>query len=387
MLKLAVFPSARTRRSRWRSWGRASFAALAFAGSCATALNSVTTYTLLEITAPRIAAARSLQRPKLVAQPLTAEMRKRGYNECNPYDFAGLGPYAPYRKLRVGRVAIPQKGGHTADYGFDVIVHFHGLNAMRMTLTQVARGVVFAGADLGIASGAYSDAFTSKETWPQLKRSIESALKAQTGDERAHIRRVALTAWSAGYGAVNEILKHYAQDIDAVVLLDGLHAAWDPAHRSHSSGDDVIAGPIAPTLEFARLALKGDKIFVFSHSEVDPVTYPSTRLTADMLLRELGLKRHAVATKGDRFGLYGAVNSKGVHIWSYRGNDKPAHCTHLAHIDLAVRDIIEPAWHTPAMDRNVHPTPGPKLGPAATTHEPEAAIEHRSCSEANNSAG
>jgi hypothetical protein len=272
----------------------------------------------------------------------------------------------------MGRIAIPQKGGHTKDFGYDVIVHFHGLNAMRMTLTQVARGVTFAGVDLGIASGAYSEPFTSPELWPALKRSIESALKAQSGNERAHIRHLALSAWSAGYGAVNEILKRDMGGIDAVILLDGLHAAWDPKHRNHLSGDDVTPGPIAPTLEFARRALAGEKIFIFSHSEVDPVTYPSTRLTADMFMRELGLKWHATNKVPDRFGLYGTVDTRGVHIWSYRGNDKPAHCTHLTHIDQAVRDIIEPAWRTPAMDRNVEPTPGPKLGPAPAQHEPEA---------------
>ena len=372
-------PMARSGRTHWWSWGNASFVALALAGSCATALDSVTTYALLEVAAPKIAVARTLQKSKLVAKELTPELRRRGYNECNPYDFEGLGPYAPYRRLRMGRIAIPQKGGHTKDFGYDVIVHFHGLNAMRMTLTQVAHGVVFAGVDLGIASGAYSEPFTSPETWPTLKRSIESALKAQSGDERAHIRHLALSAWSAGYGAVNEILKRDSDSIDAVVLLDGLHAAWDPSHRNHTTGDDVTAGPIAPTLEFARRAFKGEKIFVFSHSEVDPVTYPSTRLTADMFMRELGLKRHASAKTSDRFGLYGTVDTKGIHIWSYRGNDKPAHCTHLVHIDQAVRDIIEPAWRTPAMDRKVQPTPGPKLGPAPAQHEPEARVTDASC--------
>jgi len=372
-------PRARSGITRWTAWGHTSVVALALAGSCATALNSVTTYALLEVAAPRIAVARSLKKPKLVAKALTPELRKRGFGECNPYDFEGLGPYAPYRKLRMGRIAIPQKGGHTKDFGYDVIVHFHGLNAMRMTLTQVARGVTFAGMDLGIASGAYSEPFSSPEMWRAVKRSIESALKAQSGDERAHIRHLALSAWSAGYGAVNEILKYDMKGVDAVVLLDGLHAAWDPKHRNHVTGDDVTAGPVAPTLEFARHALKGEKIFIFSHSEVDPVTYPSTRLTADMFMRELGVKRHAAPRTTEPFGLYGAVDTKGVHIWSYRGNDKPAHCTHLAHIDRAVRDIIEPAWRTPAMDRNVEPTPGPKLGPASTQQEPEANLRtHRS---------
>ena len=59
-----------------------------------------------------------------------------------------------------------RKRAGTRDSGYDVIVHFHGQTAMRMTLAQVARGVAFVGIDLGIASGAYSDAFASREAWP-----------------------------------------------------------------------------------------------------------------------------------------------------------------------------------------------------------------------------
>jgi len=381
-MERAPYSSRQTRTRGWSTWGLSGLAAMAVATCGATALRSVTTYALLTVAVPKIAAARQVRgAPLLTAKPLTPELRKRGYNECYPYDFVGLGPYAPYRKLRVGRIAIPQKGGHTKDFGYDVIVHFHGQTAMRMTLAQVARGVAFVGIDLGIASGPYQDAFASRESWPLLRKSIESALKAQSGDPRAHIRHLGLTAWSAGYGAVNEILKHHSDEVDAVVLLDGLHAAWDPTHTNHASDSDVIAGPIAPTLEFAKLALKGEKIFVFSHSEVDPVTYPSTRLTADMLMRELDLKRHPVSNTGaDKFGLYGTVDTRGAHFWSYRGNDKAAHCTHLAHIDRAVRDILEPAWHTPAMDRNVPMTPAPKLGPApASPSSSQSEPEARNC--------
>lgn len=300
--------------------------------------------------------------PQLIARSLSPELRRRGYGECNPYDFVGLGPYSPYRKLRVGRIAIPQKGGHTANWGYDVLVHFHGHTALRMMLAQVARGVSFVGIDLGNGSGAYSDAFQAPESWPLLRESIENALRAHSGRPEAHIRHVALTAWSAGYGAVNEILKYHADDIDAVILLDALHAAWDP--MSGSGGRrKVVAGPVEPTVEFARQALADDKIFVFTHSEVDPVTYPSTSRTAAFLLDELGLDEQAANSTSDPFGLLGAVDIGGVHVWSYRGNDKPAHCAQLAHIDRAVRDVLEPAWNTPAMDRNVPLTPAPKLGP------------------------
>jgi len=308
----------------------------------------------------------------LTARTLTPDLRKRGYNECYPYDFVGLGPYAPYRKLRTGRIAIPQKGGHTDDYGYDVVVHFHGQTALRMTLAQVARGVAFVGIDLGNGSGAYSDEFASKQAWPLLHADIDRALQAQTGNPEAHSRHIALSAWSAGYGAVNEILKYHSSDIDAVVLLDGLHAAWDPRVGRGGRVENVTAGPIAPTIEFARQAMMGEKIFIFTHSEIDPVLYPSTSLTAQYLTKELGLTSANDRKATEAYGLLGAVDVMGLHVWSYQGNDKSAHCTHLNHVDRAVRDIIEPAWNTPAMDRDVPNTPAPRLGGPAPQPQPQS---------------
>ncbi len=299
------------------------------------------------------------------ASPLTPALRRQGYNECNPFDFVGLGPYAPYRKLRVGRIAIPQRGGHTKDFGYDVLVHFHGHNAMRMTLAQVAKGVSFVGIDLGNGSGPYSDEFASPDAWPALRESIENALRAHSQQPKAHIRHLGLMAWSAGYGAVNEILKRHAEQIDAVVLLDGLHAGWDPSRTTKRSVNDVAAGPIQPTLEYARRAALGEKLFIFSHSEIDPVTYPSTSLTAQFLLRELEVPSNAASQPAGNFGLLSSADQNGLHVWSYAGNDKPAHCTHLGHVERVVREILEPAWQTPAMDRNVPFTPAPKLGAPA----------------------
>lgn len=300
-----------------------------------------------------------------MARTLTPELRQRGYNECYPYDFVGLGPYSPYRKLTMGRIAIPQEGGHTDDWGYDVVVHFHGQTALRMTFAQVVRGTAFVGIDLGNGSGAYSDAFASKATWAILREDIERTLKAQSGHAEAHIRHVALSAWSAGYGAVNEILKYHSDDIDAVVLLDGLHAAWDPKYGRGTNVRNVTAGPIAPTIEYARQAMAGEKLFIFTHSEIDPVLYPSTALTGQYLLKELGLSMKTESKPIEAFGQLGAVDIMGLHVRSFAGNDKPAHCTHLSHIDEAVRDILEPAWDTPAMNRQVPNTPAPQLGTAA----------------------
>jgi len=223
--------------------------------------------------------------PQPHAEPLTEALRGKGFHECNPHDPIGLGPYSEYRKLRMGRIAIPQRGGHTADYGYDVLMHFHGHEPLRKTLVQVARGVTYVGVDRGVGSGPYTEAFSDPKRFPRLLASITRNLRDHSGQPKAHIRHLALSAWSAGYGAVNRILKHKPKGVDAVVLLDGLHAAWKPGAAHHSRPSDVDPLFIRPIFDFAVQAQRGHGIFYLTHSQVEPEGgYPSVKLTTATLL-------------------------------------------------------------------------------------------------------
>jgi len=287
-------------------------------------------------------------------EPLSEALRRKGFNECNPHDPIGYGPYLPYHRMRMGRILVPQKGGHTADMGYDVMVHFHGYEPVRKVLVQTAHGIVYVGMDFGVGSGKYSKPFQNKDVFPRLRGYIEKALKKQSGDDRAHIRHLALSAWSAGYGAINQILKHGDEGIDAVVLLDGLHAGWKPGARKEQRVESVSALFVEPVLDFAEAAAKGEdgKLFIFTHSYVDPVSYPSTSVTADLFLTELGFNRESTDSD-EPFGLAGSADVLGFHLWSYKGHNEIAHCSHINHVVRAVTEVIEPAWKTPHMDRNV----------------------------------
>lgn len=290
---------------------------------------------------------------RLELPPITAEQRKKGYHECYPPDPLGFGPYAPPVRCGMGALLVPERGGHTQDFGYDVLLHFNGAAPTRKALVQVARGIAFVGVDLGMGSGKYSDAFKRSEAFPALRHAIEVALKKSSGQEQAHIRHLALSAWSAGYGAVNEILKHGDSGIDAVVLLDALHAGWNPKHSRDGTVASASGDFIAPTIEFARRALKGEKIFVFTHSYIDPVDYPSTSLTAKLLLQELGVNRQATAGVFGSLNQDTTVNQKGLHVWSFRGHDELTHCAHISLIGRVLSEVVERAWDTPAMDRSV----------------------------------
>ena len=282
--------------------------------------------------------------PNREALVLTEAQRGNGFWECVLPD-PGWGPYAPMRAMPLGWVVIPKKGGHTDDMGFDVVVHFHGFQSARKAITTSARGVVLAGFDLGNSSGAYSDK-VSPAVYRAIRTNVTAALRAHTKDERAHIRHLALTAWSAGYAAVGRILRGGDEDIDAVVLLDGLHTAY--LRKTADDPQPLDVASIEPILAFADRAAAGEKIFFFTHSQVGADTYASTTKTANHLLA----RRKLVATPGppstDPYGLVDYVEEKGLYVRGYAGSNEKAHCDQVRFMRDAVRDVLEPAWGTPA---------------------------------------
>jgi len=304
--------------------------------------------------------AQSPPPPRPTVAPLTPELRAKGLSECDPYDPLGLGPYAPFRPLPIGKLLVPQKGGHTPDMGYDVLIHFHGADAVRKYLVQTARGVTLVLVDKGLGGGGpYTKAFGSKAAFPFLLRSIEKGLRAQSGSEQAHIRHLAVSAWSAGTEGVRKLLEQEQEGIDAVIILDGLHGAWKQGTPRVQEPSSLDARFIRRELTLAERARRGQTLFVLTYSRVDPNVFPSTGATARQLLEELGATPRTMDPGSDRFGQLSSFDEQGLHVWGFGGNEEMAHCAQLALMPRIVGDILEPAWQTPPMDRSVPPTPHP----------------------------
>jgi hypothetical protein len=296
-------------------------------------------------------------KPSLIP-PLTEEQRKKGLDECNAADPLGLGPYAPIVKTRFGKLMIPQKGGHTPDMGFDVIVHFNGAEAARKVLTQVAKGVVVLLIDR-LNGGQYANTTSGKDTLPVMRRAIENALATFTKNDKAHIRHLGVSAWSAGTQAIQKLLDRDPEGVDAIVIMDGLHGAWKLFAPHEQKATSLDPRFVEHEIAYMKRAQKGELLFVLTHSHINPGLYPSTYATADSILKELSLARTEVDPGSDPYGQTSTVDVKGLHVWGYKGNDVKAHCTQLLHLARIVTEVIEPAWDTPAMDRSVPPTPLP----------------------------
>ncbi|MGK4006350.1 hypothetical protein WMF31_27275 [Sorangium sp. So ce1036] len=273
-----------------------------------------------------------------------AKKRRGGINPCMTPD-PGWGVYDRWsRAPSMGQMIMPHRGGVTKRGGFDLLIHFHGHEALRKEFVKAADGVVLVGIDLGIGSGAYSSAFASPYAFKQLLDSVERAVAKKTGKKRAYVRKLGLSAWSAGYGAVERILRQPAgKRVDALILLDALHAGYaDERQRT------LKVAQIEPFIAFARRAAAGEAFMFMSHSSIVPPGYASTGETASFIVRQLRGKPRR-ASRRDVLGLdlVQRYDRGGFHLRGYSGDDKPDHCAHLGLMADVMRVHIKPRWKTP----------------------------------------
>ncbi len=240
----------------------------------------------------------------------------------------GSGRYGEWKTLPLGHVSIPEPRP-TGRY--DLVLHLHGSNAARRVLAPADLGVVIAGVDVGVGSQVYAEAFFGPRPLEELLAAVEAELAP------AHLGRLVITSWSAGYGGVHAILVEHPTVPSAIVLLDSLHASYAP------NGDLVEAG-LMPFLSFAQRAQQGEAVMVVTHSEIRPPGYASTSETANWLLHEVGGRReyaglqpvHGVEAKT-------AWHEGNLTVRGYTGAGKEAHCAHLMMLDAILRDDVLPA--------------------------------------------
>lgn len=264
-------------------------------------------------------------------------------NLCNTAD-PGFGIYDSWnRNVSLGQILMPRKGGLTSKNEFDVIIHFHGSEAIRKTLVKAARGVFFVGIDLGIGSGAYQSTFLAPDVFLELLDSIEKVVAEHAHKTHAHIRKLGLSGWSAGYGAIREILRQDASDrVDSVVLIDGLHADYDETDASGMRTEQL-----APFVRFAKRAARGNKFMFVSHSKIIPPGYASSTVTAHYLVKMLhGKIAKSAGYDGLRLSRYEQAKIGKFLMRGYLGDGKLDHCAEVG-VMTGVVAAIEKRWKTP----------------------------------------
>src|SRR5687768_4822424 len=208
----------------------------------------------------------------------------------------------------------------------DLVVHFHGTAWLpHQAIAALADRPVAAVVNLGTGSGTYHRSFADPAVFDSLLASVAREVSAARGTE-TQLRRITLAGFSAGHGAIRAILReprHFAR-IDAVLLLDGMHTSYIPEATVLAAGGALDTANLVAFADFARAAIRGEKRFVVTHSEIFPGTFASTTETADWLLRALALRRAPVLRWGPRgMQQLSEVRAGGFEVLGFAGNSAP----------------------------------------------------------------
>lgn len=253
----------------------------------------------------------------------------------------GFGDYGAWRKLPIGRVLVPAGRAVAADGSFRLLVHFHGSEPVRKQLAPEGFDLVIAALDAGVGSAAYDRALADPASFDHLVSSVEAEVAAASSLPSARARAILLSSWSAGYGAVAQILARREPRVEGVILLDSLYAGYAEASRRL-----VDRARVAPFLDVARGAIAGGPAFFLSHTEIATPGYASTGEVASFLLAELGLSASAVDEASASAGAYPLRRlAEQGRLWirGYAGADRDAHCAQLHLLPSVLRDVILPA--------------------------------------------
>jgi hypothetical protein len=222
-------------------------------------------------------------------------------------------------------------GARTAG-SFDLVVHFHGAAWLpHQAVSRLASSSVAAVVNLGAGSGGYHRAFAEPPAFDSLITAVTREVSA-AGGKTARVGRVALVGFSAGHGAIRAILRdrRHFETVDAVLLLDGMHTSYVPDGTVLDKGGTIDTTNLAAFADFARAAIRGEKRFVVTHSEIFPGTFASTTETSDWLLRTLSLRRTPVLRWGPRgMQQLSEVSAGGFEVLGFAGNSAPDHVDHL----------------------------------------------------------
>lgn len=243
-----------------------------------------------------------------------------------------------------GILVFPSTFQPTTDGSYDLIVHFHGNTAVVRESVEVAKlNAVVAIINLGIGSAPYEEYYNVSGAYEELLSAVDNGVKSR-GVKNATLGRVALSAWSAGYGSLSSVLSNRRgrERLDAVLMMDGIHAGWE-------SDGSLKRLQMRPFAKVAERAARGDIYFGLTHSQIDPIAYGSSTASADYLIAHVGAERIKLDRNLDApvyldlESMKGAVSKRRekkmeptsearvgtLHVIGYRGETKEHHMAHL----------------------------------------------------------
>ncbi len=211
----------------------------------------------------------------------------------------------------------------------DLIIHFHGgMKPVQWAVSQNARPYVLIHAHWGGGSSTYSRPIQKMGGQAFLFRILDSVANRIS---TAAIDNIILTSWSAGYGAIRQLIQDQdvVDSVAGIMLLDGLHCSYLPERKVLFEGGKLDSISLEPFVNWMRKSIDNQKVFLLTHSTIFPGTFASTTETADYLLRKAQMSRIPVLKEGPMgMQLISDVYKGKFKVLAYAGNTAPDHVDH-----------------------------------------------------------
>ncbi|HMA95208.1 MAG TPA: hypothetical protein VKP30_21110 [Polyangiaceae bacterium] len=258
--------------------------------------------------------------PKLVRPKATA----RASTRVEPTVTTSPGPL-PSKLTRAANVIVWHPDAVEPDGSYDVIVHFHGVQmALEPAMREAGLRAVLIIINDGLVAESYRDGHGAPGTLTQLLDALHQHVAEAFRRDDVHARRVAVSAWSAGFGAVAPMLRRSddVDRIDAVLVSDGVHSSFTDLRRR------VIADhQLSSVVAFAKRAIARDKLFAITHTAIQTPDFASTTETAEKILGLLSITPSMILDKrpGQEPPPTSIAEQGDFVLMGFSGNDKHAH--------------------------------------------------------------
>jgi stage V sporulation protein SpoVS len=293
--------------------------------------------------------ARRLTVEKPVAEKVENEVPKVEYN--SKWQGAYFGGYLTPKNLDVD-----------SDGGVDFVVHLNGAMMADKEWRESGLNAIIASVAIRevVGTAGYARMFAHPSHLDSIVKGTFAQMKKNGEKRTLHVRRMLLVSWSAGVGGINQVLGNakVAEKVDAVVLLDSLHAGYtDPSNGVGfvPKADQAVMGlgsswvdrkSIQKFVRFANQAKDNKKVFVVATSSILPPNYASCTETAEAVLEEtetpwkeesevnaLGMKVKKKADDGQ------------LHVRAFAGGGPHDHFDQLHLVGEMVRKFVVPVWN------------------------------------------
>lgn len=220
--------------------------------------------------------------------------------------------------LALGTLFVPAASEHRT--GVRLLFFFHGGDWIPEYAVTRAKRMAVVTIQAGAGSSRYASLFADPARFPSLIADAEK----QSG---LRFSEIILGGWSAGCGAVRQILRDpaSAERVARVLCIDGVHAGYVNGTPGPQESQ-LDTADLDVWLAFGREAIAGHKHLLITHSEIFPGTFASTTETADYLLRAWGVQPHPVVQWGPMgTQMLSRVRAGGLLVVGFAGNSAPDH--------------------------------------------------------------